>query len=275
MANNDGNVPIVPVVPPQPAQQQQIQPVNRVVNPPAGQVNVPHAQAVQGPNGLQLRVEKAKLPEFWGQKDKDSIAAAEFAKRIDWNVQANGWTDEEAYSNFGMALRGSADIWLESMITLQKIEGARARWSIIKPFFKAEFAIQTDDKLILDGLAHMAMKKSENVCDYFGRLNKTNNIIMEGKCQYTLLPPKPVVQANGFLDTAEVDTYYDIRDRAIGEFYLLNLFRAGLPTELKRVINLQSLNELDLYNAVKLATIESLSREEAKNSSTTVYPIEE
>jgi hypothetical protein len=274
MANNDGNVPVVPIVPP-PPQQQQIQPVNPVNNPPAGQINVPHAQAVQGPNGLQLRVEKAKLPEFWGQKDKDSIAAAEFAKRIDWNVQANGWTDEEAYSNFGMALRGSADIWLESMVTLQKIEGDRRRWSIIKPYFKAEFAVQTNEKLILDGLAHMAMKKTENVRDYFGRLNKTNNIIMEGKCQYTLLPPKPVVQANGFLDTAEVDAYYDIRDRAIGEFYLLNLFRAGLPTELKRVINLQSLNELDLYNAVKLATIESLSREEAKSSSTTVYPIEE
>jgi hypothetical protein len=229
---------------------------------------VPHAQAVQGPNGnLQLQVEKAKLPEFYGQKDKDSIAAAEFAKRIDWNISANGWTDEEAFSNFGMALRGSANIWLESMITLQEIEGDRARWSIIKPFFKAEFAVQMDDKLILDGLAHMAMKNSENVRDYFGRLNKTNNIIMEGKRQYTLLPPKPVIQANGFLDTAEVDAYYEIRDKAIGKFYLLNFFRAGLPTELKRVINLQSLNDLDLYNAVKLATIESHSREEGKSSS--------
>ncbi len=140
--------------------------------------------------------------------------------------------------------------------------------------FKAEFAIQTDDKLILDGLAHMAMKKSEKVRDYFGPLNKTNNIIMKGKCQYTLLPPKPVVQANGFLDTAEVDAYYNIRDKAIGEFNLLNLFRAGLPMELKRVIKLQSLNELDLYNAVKLATIESLSREEAKTSSH-VFAIED
>jgi hypothetical protein len=267
MANKDGNVPVVPVVPPLLAIQPPVPPVAPVINPPAGQINVPQAQAVQGPNGLQLRVEKAKLPEFYGQKEKDSIAAAEFAKRIDWNVAANGWTDEEAYSNFGMALHGSANLWLESMITLQEIEGDRACWSIIKPFFKAEFAIQTDDKLILDGLAHMAMKKSENIRDYFGRLNKTNNIIMEGKCQYTLLPPKPVVQANGFMDTAEVDAYYDIRDRAIGKFYLLNLFRAGLPTELKRVINLQSLNELDLYNAVKLATIESLSREESKASS--------
>jgi hypothetical protein len=36
---------------------------------------------------------------------------------------------------------------------------------------------------------------------------------------------------------------------------------------LKRVINLQSLDELDLYTAVKLATIESRSREEGKSSS--------
>jgi hypothetical protein len=267
MANNDGNNPIIPPPPPPallpPPQLPPIAPIN---NPAPGVIHVPHAQAVQGPNGLQLRVEKAKLPEFWGQKDKDSIAAAEFAKRIDWNVQANGWTDEEAYSNFGMSLRGSADIWLESMITLQRIEGDRARWSIIKPFFKAEFAVKTDDKLILDGLAHMAMKKTENVRDYFGRLNKTNKIIYEGKCQYTLLPAKPTVKANGFLDTAEVDAYYEIRDRAVCEFYLLNLFRAGLPTELKRVINLQSLNDLDLYNAVRLATIESLSKEEARAS---------
>jgi hypothetical protein len=261
MANNDGNVPVNPANPPNPAvqqQQQQLPPVAPVNNDGAGQVNVTHAQAVQGANeGIQLRVEKAKLPEFYGQKDKDSIAAAEFAKRINWNMTANGWTDEEAYSNFGMALRGSANIWLESMITLQEIEGDRERWSLIKPYFKAEFAIETDDKLILDGLAHMAMKNTENVRDFFGRLNKTNNIIMEGKRQYTLLPPKPVPQANGFLDTAEDDAYYETRDKAIGKFYLLNFFRAGLPTELKRVINLQSLDELDLYTAVKLATIES------------------
>ncbi len=113
---------------------------------------MPMAQADQGANGgINLKVEKAKLPEFYSQKDKDSIAAAEFTKRIDWNMSANGWTDEEAYSNFGMALCGSANIWLESMITLQKIKGDRECWSIIKPFFKSEFAVETDDKLILDG----------------------------------------------------------------------------------------------------------------------------
>jgi hypothetical protein len=169
------------VILPNPPVQVPIAPVNNQAGQ-AGQVNVPMAQAVQGANGgINLKVEKAELPEFYGQKDKDSIAAADFAKRIDWNMQANGWTDKEAYSNFSMALRGSANIWLESMITLQNIKGDRERWSIIKPFFKSEFAVETDDKLILDGLAHMAMCQTENVRDYFGRLNKTNNIILEGK----------------------------------------------------------------------------------------------
>jgi hypothetical protein len=203
-AQNQPQVPVILLVPPNPPAQVPIAPVNN----PAGQVNVPMAQAVQGANGgINLKVKKAKLPKFYGQKDKDSIAAAEFAKRIDWNMQANGWTDEEAYSNFSMALLGSANIWLESMITLQKIKGDRERWSIIKLFFKSEFAVETDDKLILDGLAHMAIRQTGNIHDYFGHLNQTNNIIMEGKQSYTLLPPKPVPQANGFLDTAEVDAY--------------------------------------------------------------------
>jgi len=198
-AQNQAQVPVILVIPPNPPAQVTIAPVNNPAGQ-AGQVNVPMAQAVQGANGgINLKDEKAKLPEFYGQKDKDSIAAAEFAKRIDRNMQANGWTDEKAYSDFGMALRGSANIWLESMITLQKIKGDRERWSIIKPFFKSEFAVETDDKLILDGLAHTAMQQTENVCDYFGHLNKTNNIIMEGKRSYTLLHPKPVLQANGFL----------------------------------------------------------------------------
>jgi hypothetical protein len=51
----------------------------------------------------------------------------------------------------------------------------------------------------------MAMRPSENVRDYFGRLNNTNKIIMEGKRCYSLLPAKPVPQANGFLDTDEVE----------------------------------------------------------------------
>jgi hypothetical protein len=192
---------IPPAVQPAVQPQQGVAPVN---NQP-GNVQVAHTQAVQGANGgINLKVKKAKLPKFWGQKDKDSIAAAEFAKRFNWIMSANGWTDEEAYHNFDMALRRSANIWLKSMVTLQKIRGA------------------------------------EN----YGP------------------------SSNHF------EAYYEICDEAIGEFYLLNFFRAGLPTELKKVLNLQALNDLELYMAVKLATIESRSREEAKFSSR-IYAIQD
>jgi hypothetical protein len=119
-------------------------------------------------------------------------------------MSANSWTDKEAFDNFGMALRSSANIWLESMVTLSKIKGDCERWTIIKPLFKAEFAVETDDKHILDGLTHMATKNTKNVRDYFGRLNKTNKVILDGKCSYTLIPAKPIPGANGFLNPARL-----------------------------------------------------------------------
>jgi hypothetical protein len=33
-----------------------------------------------------------KLPEFWGQKDKDSIMANGFVKRVDKMMSAYGWS---------------------------------------------------------------------------------------------------------------------------------------------------------------------------------------
>ncbi len=50
-------------------------------------------------------------------------------------------------------------------------------------------------------------------------------------------------------------------------FFLLNHLRAGLPTELRRVLNLQNQDELKLSNAFKLATIEARSLEKAKRAS--------
>ncbi len=55
----------------------EIQPVNNDINNDGdGDGNVPthNAQAVQGADwGINLKVEQTKLPEFWGQEEKDSI----------------------------------------------------------------------------------------------------------------------------------------------------------------------------------------------------------
>jgi hypothetical protein len=69
---------------PQDQQQQGIPPVVNPVNPPAKNVPIFQAQVIQSANGgMALKVQQTKLPEFWGQKDKDSISANKFVKRVD------------------------------------------------------------------------------------------------------------------------------------------------------------------------------------------------
>jgi hypothetical protein len=54
----------------------------------------------------------------------------------------------------------------------------------------------------------------------------------------------------------------------MAKFFLLNHFRAGHPSELRTVLNLQNQDELRLNHTFKLAIIEQRSREEAKNRNT-------
>jgi len=69
------------------------------------------AQVVQGADGgMAVKVQQTKLPEFRGQKDKDSITANEFVKRVDKMMSANNWSNKIVFDNFGLALRGSANI---------------------------------------------------------------------------------------------------------------------------------------------------------------------
>jgi hypothetical protein len=250
-------------------QQQQQQLVNPVQQP-AGQVPIVQAQVVPGANGnMDLKIQQTKLPEFWGQKDKDSISANEFVKRVDKLKSANNWTEKVAFDNVGLALKGEANVWMDSQITLKHIEGDREQWSIIRPYFKEEFATESDDKLILDGLAHMAMRPTENVRSFFGRLNAVNKVIKDAYDSYTIKPAAPVPDHAGNISmpVADFQAYQKALINNVMEFNILNQFRAALLPELRRVINLQPIETLDLDTAVRLATIELRSRDESKGSS--------
>jgi hypothetical protein len=272
--NND-QVPNPPVLPPIQPQLPPPPPVINPVVPPAGQVPIVQAQWQQNPNGnIDLKLQQTKLPEFWGQKEKDSISAHEFVKRVDKMASANNWSDKVAFDNVGLALKGEANIWLDSQVTLKHIEGDRERWSIIRPFFKEEFATESDDKLILDGLAHMQQRSTENVRSFFGRLNKVNRVIVDAYHSYTLTPANPPVDAAGNISNADFLAYKQALIQNVTEFYLLNQFRAALLPELRRVINLQPMETLDLDTAVRLATIELRSKEETKSTSR-VNPVQQ
>jgi hypothetical protein len=205
-AQVQNNAPAQQVPPPPPPPLQNAPQILPVV-PPAAQVPIVQAQVIPNPNGnLDLKIQQTKLPEIWGQKDKDSISANEFVKRVDKMMSANNWSDKVAFDNFGLALKGEANTWLDSQVMLKKIVGDRERWTIIRPFFKEEFATESDDKLILDGLAHMAMRPSENVRSFFGRLNKVNTVILDAYQGYTLTPPDPVADGAGNITLTQNDS---------------------------------------------------------------------
>ncbi len=121
--------------------------------------------------------------------------------------------------------------------------------------------MESDDKLILDGLAHMAMRTTKNFHDFIGRLIKVNSIILDAYKSYTITPPEPAPDANGNVSLVAMRAHNEALVENVGEFYLLNEFRATLPVDLPRVINLQPML------AVRLATIKLRSKDEAKSTS--------
>jgi hypothetical protein len=113
----------------------------------------------------------------------------------------------------------------------------------------------------------MAMRPTENIRDFFGHLNKVNNIILDAYKGYTLTPPEPAPDANGNIPLAAHRAHNMALVENVVKFYLLNQFRAALPVDLRRVINLQPMPTLDLDIAVLLATIELHSKDEARSNS--------
>ncbi len=115
----------------------------------------------------------------------------------------------------------------------------------------------------------MAMRPTENVRTFFGRLNAVNKVIKDAYDGYTLTPAEPVADNAGniTIPLADFRAYKKALIDNVMEFNILNQFRAALLPELRRVINLQPIHTLDLDTVVRLATIELRSKDESKGSS--------
>jgi hypothetical protein len=57
---------------------------------------------------LAFRVDQSKIPEFWGQKAKDTVTAIVFIRKIEDLARTNHWTDTAIYANVANAFKGFA-----------------------------------------------------------------------------------------------------------------------------------------------------------------------
>jgi hypothetical protein len=147
-----------------------------------------------GPTNFNLRVEQNKIPEFFGAKSEDTISAADFIRRLEDLAKTNGWTDAQTYHHFASSLRNPAQEWLSSIIDWNTDEDVRLVWSDFKDLFKQEYAVQTNDKLILEGLSNLAMKPYETTnelltCITSGLYYKTFRIVIYDPNDSTIVEP--------------------------------------------------------------------------------------
>ncbi len=109
---------------------------------------------------LAFRVDQSKIPEFWGQKAKDTVTAIVFIRKIEDLARTNHWTDTATYANVANAFKGFAREWLIAKADMLDRTEVQLTWTNLKPRFQKQFATQTDDKQIIEGLSNL--KPPEN-----------------------------------------------------------------------------------------------------------------
>ena len=98
---------------------------------------------------LAFKVEQSKIPEYFGQKSKDSITAIVFIRKIEDLARTNRWTDATTYANVANNLKGFAREWLFATTEMLDWTPAQLTWTNLKPRFQRQFATQTDEKMIM------------------------------------------------------------------------------------------------------------------------------
>jgi hypothetical protein len=128
-------------------------------------------------------------------------------------------------------------------------------WTNLKPRFQREFATQTDEKLIMEGLSNLAMKPGESTGELLARITNTMVILKESYASYENKPAAPAHHDvnNGF--TIPVCRQWG--DEALNnaqQFLKMQLFRAALPADLRKVVAQRNPNTLTLDDMYQIAT---------------------
>jgi hypothetical protein len=214
----------------------------------------PTAAGAAAQTTLAFKVEQSKIPEYYGQKGKDNITAIVFIRKIEDLARTNRWTDATTYANVANNLKGFAREWLFATTEMLDWTPDQLTWTNLKPRFQRQFATQTDEKMIMEGLSNLAMKPGESTGELLARITNTMVIIKESYANYENKPPAPANfdVNNGF--TMPVCRQW--RDDVLNntqQFLKMQLFRAALTPELRKVVAQRNPNNMTLDDMYQIA----------------------
>jgi hypothetical protein len=127
-------------------------------------------------------------------------------------------------------------------------------WSDFKDVFKQEYAIQTNERLILEGLSNLAMKPSETTNELLTRITRTTRVIKESYPEYGGKIPYPQNDRNDGISNHAFRTFLRQPDAMMFNFFKMNLFKAALAPELRSVVTQQDPDTMTIKRMYQVAT---------------------
>jgi hypothetical protein len=223
---------------------------NIVFNPAAQNTAARLTQQILANMNVTLKQEIVKIPEFFGEKAKDTVTVQEFISRIDECQVSNDWNDTTTFANFWLCLRGEAEEWLSSTVRHLKLTVAQKTWTWIRPLFKKEFATTSDDKLMVNGLANLAHRHGENPRKFFSRLEKLFNVLHENYASYRIKPERPAaIQPQDTYTQDALMQFANDSVEAYNKFLFSQVFKAAAPENVCKLLSHKGQTRLTVDDA--------------------------
>jgi len=127
-----------------------------------------------------------------------------------------------------------------------------------------EFAVQSNEKLIIDGLSNLAMKANETTRELLTRVTQTMVVIKESYNTYQNKVELPNEDLNGGVSTNFNTAYVNDHTANIMNVFKMNMLLAALPSEIRHAVVQQNQNELTLDWMYDVATMQQREITETK-----------
>ncbi len=125
---------------------------------------------------------------------------------------------------------------MSSIVNWNTDENVRLLWSDFKDLFKQEYAVQTNDKLILEGFLNSVMRPSETTNELLTRITRTTRVIRESFKEDDAKIPLPPNDINHGVSNRELRAYLRQYYAMWINFFKMNLFKGALMPELRAVV---------------------------------------
>jgi hypothetical protein len=135
---------------------------------------------------------------------------------------------------------------------------AQLTWTNLKPRFQKQFATQTNDKQIIEGLSNLAMGPNETTGELLARITNLMVIIKESYTAYNNKAPEPPTDAQGLghvglLENTAKQWTSDTANNML-QFFKMQLFRASLPGDLRKAVAQHDPTTMTLDDMYQVAT---------------------